>query len=56
MGLSRSEHGGVPPHGTKRIGILGNDGRGGVSRKYWEVSERRKRAILLQTHKRNASM
>jgi hypothetical protein len=26
----------------------GNDGKGGVSRKYWEVSERQKKAILSQ--------
>jgi hypothetical protein len=31
---------GVLLHGTRGIGILGNDGRGGVSRKYWEVLER----------------
>jgi hypothetical protein len=42
-----SEHAwGVLLHGTRGIGILGNNGRGGVSRKYREASERQKRAIL----------
>jgi hypothetical protein len=42
-----SEHAwGVPPHGVRRIGISGSNGRGGVSWKYREVSERRKMAIL----------
>jgi hypothetical protein len=39
---------GVPPHGARRIGILGSDSRGRVSRKYQEASERQKMAILLQ--------
>jgi hypothetical protein len=43
----KSEHAwGVLPHGARRIGISGSDSRGGVSQKYWEVSERRKMAIL----------
>jgi hypothetical protein len=31
---------GVLPHGARRIGISGSDGRGGVSQKYREASER----------------
>jgi hypothetical protein len=45
----KSEHAwGVLLHGMRGIGISGNNGRGRVSRKYREASERRKRAILLQ--------
>jgi hypothetical protein len=44
-----SEHvWGVPLYRARRIGILGSDGRGGASRKYWEASERREKVILLQ--------
>jgi hypothetical protein len=44
-----SEHvWGVLLHGVRRIGISGSDGRGGVSWKYREVLERRKKVILLQ--------
>jgi hypothetical protein len=42
-----SEHAwGVLLHGTREIGISGNNGRGGVSWKYQEALERRKRVIL----------
>jgi hypothetical protein len=44
-----SEHvWGVLLHGTRGIRISGNNGRGGVSQKYREASERWKRAILSQ--------
>jgi hypothetical protein len=44
-----SEHvWGVLLHGARRIRISGSDGRGRVSWKYREVSERWKKAILLQ--------
>jgi hypothetical protein len=39
--------GGLPPHRTKRVGISGNDGRGGVSQKYREVSERQKKGNII---------
>jgi hypothetical protein len=43
-----SEHvWGVPLHRVRRIGISGSDGRGRASRKYREVSERRKKGNII---------
>jgi hypothetical protein len=49
-GIKSERTWGVPPHGVRRIGILGSDGRGGVSQKYREASERRKMVILSHNH------
>jgi hypothetical protein len=48
VGSSRSERGGFHHTGRRGLEFWGNDGRGRVSQKYREASERQKRAILSQ--------